>query len=435
MRRPLFASLLLLLLVAPVAAQAPAAGQAAAPAARPPIVVPPPPAPSPRTVTVRVGKLLDGRGGSIENATVTITGSRIVAVDRQPHAAVTYNLSGLTLLPGGVDTHVHIDWHFDRNGRLYDDDSKSETPVESTLAAVENLVTTLRAGITTVQSLGAPVDGPLRDAVARGVIPGPRLLTSLEPIDDAKRTPAELRALVRKRAAEGADLIKIFASKSMREGGGPTFSQEQMDALCGEAKALHLRAAVHAHGVDSARRAAQAGCTSLEHGTFLDAATLRFLAERGMYFDPNTDLVLRNYFENKPRFLGLGNYTEEGYTFMAAAIPKALAVFRQALKTPGLQIVFGTDAVAGAHGRNFEELIYRVEKGGQEPMAAIVSATSLAAKSLGLADKVGAVAPGLEADLIAVEGDPSQDIRAMKRVVWVMKGGRVVRWDGRETER
>jgi imidazolonepropionase-like amidohydrolase len=106
-------------------------------------------------------------------------------------------------------------------------------------------------------------------------------------------------------------------------------------------------------------------------------------------------------------------------------------VFKAALATPNLKVVFGTDAVAGSHGRNFEELIYRVEKGGQDPMAALVSATSLAAESLGLKDKVGAVAPGLEADLIAVEGDPLKDIQALKRVVWVMKGGRVVKNEAR----
>jgi imidazolonepropionase-like amidohydrolase len=222
-------------------------------------------------------------------------------------------------------------------------------------------------------------------------------------------------------------VIKIFASKSIRDGGAPTMTQEQLDAACGEARAHHLRVAVHAHGVESARRAALAGCTSIEHGALLDAATLRLLAERGTWFDPNIDLVFRNYFENKQRFLGIGNYTEEGFEQMRRAVPQALAVFKQALKTPGLKIVFGTDAVAGSHGRNFEELIYRVEKGGQDPMAAIVSATSLAAASLGLADKTGAVAPGLEADLIAVEGDPLQDINALRRVVWVMKGGKVVK--------
>jgi imidazolonepropionase-like amidohydrolase len=167
----------------------------------------------------------------------------------------------------------------------------------------------------------------------------------------------------------------------------------------------------------------------VEHGALLDAETLRVLAEHGTWFDPNIDLVFRNYFENKERFLGIGNYSEEGFAQMRKAVPRALEVFRQALATPGLRVVFGTDAVAGSHGRNFEELIYRVETGGQDPMAAIVSATSLAAESLGLQKEIGAVAPGFDADLIAVEGDPLQDIRALKRVVWVMKGGKVVRSD------
>jgi imidazolonepropionase-like amidohydrolase len=120
---------------------------------------------------------------------------------------------------------------------------------------------------------------------------------------------------------------------------------------------------------------------------------------------------------------------------MRRAVPLALAIFKQALATPGLKVVFGTDAVAGSHGRNFEELVYRVEKGGQDPGAAIVSATSLAAESLGLAGRTGAVAPGLDADLIAVEGDPTKDIRALLRVVWVMKGGKVVKNEARPLAR
>jgi len=285
----------------------------------------------------------------------------------------------------------------------------------------------VRSGITTVQSLGAPEDAALRDAIARGILPGPRILTSLEPIADPSLTPEKIREAVRRRAAEGADVIKIFASKSIRDGGAPTLTQEQLDAACGEAKAHHLRAAVHAHGVESVRRAVLAGCTSIEHGVLLDAATLRFIAEHGTWFDPNIDLVFRNYFENAQHFVGIGNFTDEGFAQMRRAVPLALNVFKEALKTPGLKIVFGTDAVAGAHGRNFEELIYRVEKGGQDPMAAIVSATSRAAESLGLQDKVGAVAPGLEADLIAVEGDPTKDINALRHVAWVMKGGKVVK--------
>lgn len=383
--------------------------------------------PSAETIRIHAGRLLDGRGGVREDVTVTIAGSRIVAVEPGGRGPVTYDLSGLTLMPGGIDTHVHIAWHFDKSGRTHDDEDKSEPPAQTMLYAVENAVATLRGGITTVQSLGAPEDKDLRDWIARGTIPGPRVLTSLEPLGDPEMTPEKYREAVAKLAADGADVVKVFASKSIRDGGAPTLSQEQLDAACGEAKARGLRVAVHAHGVESARRASLAGCTVIEHGALLDAETLRLLAERGTYFDPNIDLVFRNYFENKEKFLGVGNYTEEGFAQMKKAVPRALEVFKQALATPGLKVVFGTDAVAGSHGRNFEELIYRVEQGGQDPMAAIVSATSLAAESLRIGDKVGAVAPGLEADLIAVEGDPLKDIRALKRVVWVMKGGRVVR--------
>ena len=385
-------------------------------------------------VTIRAGRLLDGRGGALNDATVVIEGSRIIsvktAVEARPADNPTWDLRGLTLMPGGIDTHVHIGWHFGRNGKLYDEDDKSqakETPADIILHAADNAVETVRSGVTTVQSLGSPEDSALRDAIARGILPGPRILTSLEPIADETLTPEKMREAVRRRAAEGADVIKIFASKSIRDGGAPTLSQEQLDAACGEARTHHLRTAVHAHGSESVRRAVMAGCTSIEHGALIDAATLRLMAGHGTWFDPNIDLVFRNYFENRQHFVGIGNFTDQGFEQMRQAVPKALAVFRQALKTPGLKIVFGTDAVAGAHGRNFEELIYRVEKGGQDPMAAVVSATSRAAESLGLQDKTGAVAPGLEADLIAIEGDPSKDIDALRHVAWVMKGGRVVR--------
>jgi imidazolonepropionase-like amidohydrolase len=350
-----------------------------------------------------------------------------VSVERGKHGTPTYDLRGLTLLPGGIDTHVHISWHFDPDGKTHHDEA--EAPARTVLYAAENAWQTLRGGVTTVQSLGAPEDRDLREAIARGVLPGPRIVTSLEPLGEEAWTPEQYREAVRKLKADGADVVKIFASQSIRTGGGPTLSQEQLDAACGEARKLNLRSAVHAHGPESARRASLAGCTSVEHGALLDAETLKVLAEHGTWFDPNLDLVFRNYFENKEHFVGIDSYTEEGFAQMKNAVPLALSMFRQALKTPGLRIVFGTDALAGSHGRNFEELIYRVEQGGQDPMAAIVSATSLAAESLGLQKDVGTLAPGYGADLIAVEGDPSKDIRALKRVVWVMKGGQVVRND------
>jgi imidazolonepropionase-like amidohydrolase len=253
------------------------------------------------------------------------------------------------------------------------------------------------------------------------------MLTSVESLFASSGNPEELAAAVRRLAGEGADVIKLFASASIRDGGTPTMSPEQLDAACGEARRLGLRTAVHAHGPESARRAVEAGCTSIEHGALLDRETLELLGRRGVYYDPNIDLVMRNYFENRERFLGIGNYTEEGFAKMRAAVPLALQAFRTALDVPGLKIVFGTDAVAGAHGRNVEELVYRIETGGQPVLDAVTSATSLAAESLGLGGRLGAVAPGLEADLIGVDGNPLEDPGALLRVVFVMRAGRVVR--------
>lgn len=381
-------------------------------------------------VTIAAGTLLDGRGGRQLDVVITIADGRIVSVAPRgsaPPSASTWDLSRLTVLPGLVDTHVHIGWHFDADGRSHDDEDRGETPAQTVLYAADNAARTLFGGVTTAQSLGAALDGPLRDALARNEIPGPRLLTSLDPLADETATPEALRAAVRERKAHGADLIKIYASRSIRDGGGPTMSQEQLDAACGEAAAVGLRSAVHAHGPESARRAARAGCTSIEHGVLLDQATLDELAKRRTFLDPNVHLIFRNYFENREHFLGTGNFTAEGFAQMEKAVPKALAVFKLALATPGLRVVFGTDAVAGAHGRNVEELIYRVQAGGQPAMAALVAATSLSAEALGLATETGALAPGLAADIIAVDGDPTQNITTLRRVVFVMRGGRVWR--------
>jgi imidazolonepropionase-like amidohydrolase len=379
------------------------------------------------TLTIRADRIIDGRGHVTPNAAVVVDGGTIVAIDQHPKH-VDIDLGHRTLMPGGVDTHVHIGWHFDADGRSHDDEAdRNEWPESTALYAAENAVRTVMGGITTVQSLGAPVDKPLRDAIARGVLPGPRILTAIEPISDQKLTPDQLRAAVQKLAAEGADVVKVFASLSIRNGGGPTMSQEQMNAICDEAKKHGLRVAVHAHGPESVRRAVLAGCNSIEHGVLIGQPELDLMAEHGTYFDPNIDLVFRNYFENKSHFLGIGNYTEEGFAQMKNAVPKALHVFQLALKTPKLKVVFGTDAVAGSHGRNFQELEYRVRTGGQKAIDAITSATSLAAESLGLGDKVGMIAVGYEADLIAVDGDPLADIGALEHVSFVMKDGKVLK--------
>jgi imidazolonepropionase-like amidohydrolase len=381
-------------------------------------------------VTIRAGRLLDWRGAVMENATIVVDRASIARVERgAAKGVVTYDLSRYTVLPGLIDGHAHPSWYFNRAGRLHtpnDDD----TPVQSMLAMAGNVFATLESGVTTIQSPGSPEDKDLRDFIASGAIPGPRILTSLQPISSPRLTPDTLREIVRRRKAEGADFIKIFASQSIRDGGALTLSQEQLDAICGEAKAVSLRTLVHAHSAESMRAATLAGCTQIEHGVFATDEVLRLMAQRGTFFDPQCGLIFRNYLDNRAKYEGIGNYNEAGFAAMEKAIPLAVAAFKRARATPGLKIVWGTDAVAGAHGRNVEDLICRVQDGGQPLLEAITSATSLGAEALGMGSQIGTVAPGFQADLIAVDGDPTKDITALRRVVFVMKGGRVYRWDG-----
>ena len=374
--------------------------------------------------TLFAGTILDGRGKTIRNATIEVEGSKIVAVHPGRWGKVNYDFPDATVMPGIIDTHVHISWHFDADGKAHDPD-KPEDSEHSLPYGLESAYATLMGGVTTVRSLGAPADKLLAQWIREQPIPGSRILTSLTPVDETTGDAEAIRKHVRDMAAQGAEVIKIFASQSIRDGGGPTLSQEQLNAACGEAKAVGLRSAVHAHGVESVRRAIQAGCTSVEHGALIDDATLQLLADHGTYFDPNIELVFQNYFDNKEHFLGVGNYTEEGFARMHDAVPRCLTMFQHALKVKNLKIVFGTDAVAGAHGRNLEELVYRVEKGGQNPMDAIVDATSVSAESLGLEKEIGSIAPGLTADLIAVPGNPLKDITVFRHVFFVAREGTV----------
>ena len=381
---------------------------------------------------IRVARVLDGTGRSIPNAIVIVRGTRIVGVGPNapvPAGARIYDLSSLTLLPGLIDAHDHLAWHFNPQGRYHGGRDDGETEFEGAIAIAGNANATLRGGITTSQSLGSPEDKPLRAAIASDQIPGPRLLTSLTPLTERSGSPDSLRQLVRQRKEQGADVIKLFASKSIREGGGQTMTDEQLVAACGEAKAVGLRSVVHAHSAESMRAAALAGCSQIEHGVFATPEVLKLLAERKVYFDPQVCLVFRNYLDNRAKYQGIGNYNDSGFASMERALPLAAKMYRQAIATPGLKVVYGTDAVAGAHGRNVEELVCRVRDGGQKPMDAIVAATSLNAQALGMADSLGTVAPGKLADLIAVDGDPSRDIEALRRVMFVMKNGRVYRND------
>ncbi len=383
-----------------------------------------------QTTRIHADRVLDGRGATLRDVTVVVEGSKITRLESGRagrRVPADYELGTLTLLPGLIDAHVHLSWYFNRAGRLHTGND-GDTPVQSILAAEANAYATLLGGITTTQNPGSPEDRDLRYAIDSGRVPGPRILTSLEPFTDNTLSPDSMRAIVRLRKHQGADIIKIFASKSIRESGTTSMTAEQLGALCGEANALGMRTLVHAHSAESMRLASEAGCTQIEHGVFADEAVLREMAQRGTYFDPQCGLIFRNYLENRPKYEGIGNYNEGGFAALQRAIPLAQGVIRKALTIPNLKIVFGTDAVAGAHGRNVDELICRVNEAGQQPMAALISATSLAATAMRMSDKIGAVAPGLEADLIAVDGDPARDITALKRVHFVMKGGRVYKF-------
>jgi imidazolonepropionase-like amidohydrolase len=355
-----------------------------------------------------------------------ISGGRIAAIDRR-QGAVTYDLGDATLLPGLMDVHTHIDWHFGPDGKY---PARNETPEQRDAAIAENLRQTLLNGFTTVQNVGNASDNVIRDAVAAGRLMGPRILTSLGQVQAGGRggpaTPEQLRERVRQLKTNGADVVKIFASESIRTGGAPTMTQEQLEAACGEANALGLRTLVHAHAAEAILRVTRAGCTQVEHGAYASDEALALMKARGVYFDPNIGLVLQNYLENKARFLSpTGSYTEEGFAFMEKAVGIKGEMFKRALKS-GVKMPLGTDAVAGAHGQNVREILARVDE-GQTPIDGLISATSLAAESMRLGDRIGSLLPGYEADVIAVTGDPAVDIVRLRSVVFVMKGGRVVK--------
>jgi imidazolonepropionase-like amidohydrolase len=366
--------------------------------------------------------VLDGAGKLIRNATIVVQGSKITAIETGNPAPATYDLGPLTVMPGMIDVHAHVGWHFDKTGRYA---AQRGDPAEEMLYAAENAYVTLLAGFTTIQSPGQANDVALREAISRGILPGPRILTSIRQINEGSGTPDELREKVRQLKKDGADVVKIFASASIRDGGKQTMTDAQLQAVCGEANAQGMRTMVHAHSPESIKASINAGCQQIEHGVFANDEVLKLMADKGVYFDPNVGVVLQNYLRNKAKFLGIGNYNEEGFTYMAKGVAINKSMIAKAVATPNLKLVIGTDAVAGAHGHNADEIVERVRQGGQKPMDAIVSATSMSARSLRLEKTIGTLAPGYEADLIALDGDPAADISAVTRVAFVMKGGKV----------
>jgi imidazolonepropionase-like amidohydrolase len=372
---------------------------------------------------IEAGELLTGRGQALHNTRILVKDGKIVAVGPNLTApgAVIYDLRHETVMPGLIDVHVHLLRHFGPNGKA---DDPREKPTQFALGVVNNLWVTLMAGFTTVQSVGDPEDEVYRDYVQQGIIPGPRILTSYHDIFGTPQVGDDdvLRAKVDLLKYEHADLVKIFASNSIRTGGKQILSFHQLQVLCGEANRIGMRTLVHSYN-GSVHNAIEAGCTEVEHGTGGTQADIDLMAKKGTYYDPQMGLVVQNYVRFKKEFSGSGDYDPAGFARMESQ-PAANGRLFNAARKAGVKLVMGTDAVAGAFGHQADEILARV-KLGQPVMDAIDDATSVNAESLRLGKEIGSVAAGYDADIIAVDGDPLTDATRLRQVSFVMKGGTV----------
>ena len=387
---------------------------------------------TPARVYVRAARMFDSASGRVINdAVVVVEGERVAQVGSAldvPSGARVHDLGDVTLLPGLIDAHTHITYHFDKTGRF--GLSWDSTAEETLKYSEENARATLEAGFTTIRNLGAGgrVDIRLRDEINRGDVRGPRMLVSGEPLtgselrgagDDREARLRRVREFVRARVAEGVDVIKVF--EGVDAGGSPTFSEAEIRAAVEEAARAGLRVAVHAHEAAAVKAAVRGGCASIEHGSFLDSEAIKLLAARHTALVPTLYLPT-HYLEHRERFVAFDPLT---WAFFERLRGGNLLNASNARKA-GVWIVSGSDAVAGLHGNNAREIVWLV-KSGLTPSEALRAATSDAARLLGLEGKVGAIAPGAFADIVAVPGDPTRDISVVEKVSFVMKGGEVIK--------
>ncbi|MGZ8354354.1 MAG: amidohydrolase family protein [Allosphingosinicella sp.] len=402
------------------------------------------------TVVVHAGRLIaDASRPAAGPSTITITDGRITAVAAgltpPPAGARLVDLSGKTVLPGLIDMHVHLSG--DPGGDFRDE---AVDPNEwATLVGAKNARITALAGFTTVRDVGSPplVGFALRRATAEGIIPGPRILSSgpaisiigghgdvsgFRPeviralgVDNICTGPEQCAALVREFSRAGADLIKITATggvlSQQARGLGQHFTDAEMKAIVDTAHALGLKVAAHAHSARGIEAAARAGVDSIEHGTFADARAIAAMKASGSSLVP----TLMAFTGIRER-LGKNIYTPVVEVKVRETLNEVGKAARAA-RAAGVPVVFGTDAAVFEHGRNAQELALLVELAGMSPAEAIASATTGAARLLGMEREVGRIAPGYSADLIAVGGDPLRDVRALEHVEFVMVRGKAIR--------
>lgn len=372
---------------------------------------------------VRFGTLVDGRGQTHRNAAVLIEGGRIQAVTSAsqplPSSAKSIDLLAYTGLPGLIDVHTHMTYvrkprpggaAWPSSARVY--------------LARENAAKTLETGVTTVWDLHAAGDASLtmRDLIREGHMRGPRMFVCVHGIGRSAQGPEEIRQAVRNQVEAGADFVKLFASTGSYNdvSGDPTFSYDEIAAAVEQAHKLGRKITVHSYGPAAARDAVRAGADSVQHPAELDDDTIREMVRRGVFYVPTIDH--NRYYRDIAPTMGwpadTGKKLEE-------FIGRNLETTRKAFRA-GVRIAMGSDAVNDMFGQNTRELEWFV-KAGMTPAEALATATGNAAEMIGMADRLGAVAPGYLADLVAVEGDPLADISAVvHRVRWVMKEGEVV---------
>lgn len=400
---------------------------------------------------IHAGRLIDGASDrAFTEMTLRIDAGTIVGVEKGfaapgPNDTVI-DLEGYTVLPGLMDMHVHLDGEYSADSRL---NEFIMNEADYALDAARNARRTLEAGFTVVRNLGDSfnVTVALREAIADGDVPGPMIFTAAKaigstgghadptngwaqtimgdpgPREGVVNSVADARKAVRQRYKDGADWIKVTATGGVlsvaKNGSNPQFTQEELEAIVSTAADYGLRVAAHAHGAEGMKRAVLAGVASIEHGTYMTDEIMRLMQERGTYYVPT--ILAGQWVAEKAEIDG---FFPELVRPKAAAIgPLIKDTFRRALDA-GVPIVFGTDTGVSAHGDNAREFGLMVEA-GMPPMEAIRSATSVAARFLGIEDTHGTLAAGKQADVVAVPGNPLEDIHVMEHVAFVMKAGRV----------